>query len=188
MFKSACVGLLCVAKIGMNGPILPNAENVSIPRTKTNLRRKIDLLRPGLSNQLVNKIAAGLKNCTANENLVLSIIKIESDFVVHAKNRRSNDYGLMQVNGYHIKRLGLDAERLLRDVDYNMQQGCLILDWFLLKYPLTEAIGRYNCGTRVGCHKWKHVRRYTEKVFTHYEKLQKVDLNFKGRGNVQNSK
>ena len=137
--------------------------------------RKIDTLNGTLTLLDKTQIARSVRKCGLDENLVLAIIKTESDFVNGAVNRRSKDFGLMQVNEYHIKISRLDRVRLTWDVDYNVMHGCRILGWFLSTYPKrSEAIGRYNCGTRVQCVRLRQVKRYVRRVQYHYKKLKSV--------------
>jgi soluble lytic murein transglycosylase-like protein len=96
--------------------------------------------------------------------LILAIAFVESSYKLGAVNKSSNDYGIMQVNSWHIDRSNLDKQRLLTDMDYSFDQGTKILKWFYDTYPLEEAIKRYNCGTRKNCINWKKVKKYLDKV------------------------
>jgi soluble lytic murein transglycosylase-like protein len=110
-----------------------------------------------------------------NVNLLLAIVKVESDYVVSAYNIASKDYGLMQINQWHVDRSRLDVGKLLTDVEYHLSQGVPILEWFLSKYELEEAVSRYNCGTRVGCIKWRSVVRYRNRVIYYYKLLNSLE-------------
>jgi soluble lytic murein transglycosylase-like protein len=140
---------------------------------------KIKSIAPHVSSTVALQIAkAVLKHAPKQVNLILSIIKAESDFTVGAVNGASNDYGLMQVNAWHIRRSGLDKNRLLTDVDYNIKVGVSILQYFLTRYrTVGEAVSRYNCGTRKKCVEYPGVRRYKNKVLRYKRKL---DKGFKG--------
>jgi len=74
-------------------------------------------------------------------NIVLAIACVESHY----------DYGIMQVNQYHIDHAGVDKQRLLTDMDYSFEQGVKVFKWFYHRYPLDEAFMRYNCGTKPSC-------------------------------------
>lgn len=139
---------------------------------------KISLLAPHVSTSVGLKVAEGLKFCKGLEtNLVLSIIRVESNYKVGAVNSKSSDYGLMQVNNWHVKKKGLSKERLLTDVSYNMQEGCKILSYFVGRYNnIDEAIARYNCGTKASCVDWDGPKDYLKKVLTYKRKLDIIDV------------
>lgn len=137
---------------------------------------KINTLNGALTLQKRVRIANAVRKCGLDQNLVLAIIKTESDFVNGALNKRSKDFGLMQVNDYHVQVSNLDRSRLRWDVEYNVAQGCRILSWFLRTYKIRkEAIARYNCGTRLQCVKLRQVRRYVRRVEFWYSKLKKSE-------------
>lgn len=97
-------------------------------------------------------------------NLILAISFVESSYNVAAKNLRSNDFGIMQVNSWHIKRYKLNKKKLTTDLTYSFFWGTKVFSWFYKKYPLDEAIARYNCGTREKCPSWSSVRQYVKKI------------------------
>jgi soluble lytic murein transglycosylase-like protein len=94
-------------------------------------------------------------------NVFAGMIMVESSYKLDAVNKKSNDFGLCQVNIWHVKKKGLSIERLLTDVDYSVKQGAIIFSWFYKTYPtVKEAVSRFNCGTRKECIQWKKVIRY----------------------------
>lgn len=97
-------------------------------------------------------------------NIVLAIAYVESGYDVSAVNSSSNDYGIMQVNAWHLKRSKLDKQKLLTDMDYSFYHGVRIFKWFYDRYPLEEAIRRYNCGTSKNCINYRRVKNYLTKV------------------------
>lgn len=95
-------------------------------------------------------------------NIILAIAAAESSYMLDAVNGDTNDYGIMQVNlTYHKK---YDKEKLLTDIEYSVDAGTEVFYWFYSRYPLDEAIMRYNCGTRPGCIEKKKVKKYLERV------------------------
>ena len=96
--------------------------------------------------------------------LVSAIANVESSYRLNAVNKGSSDYGIMQVNAWNVRKLKLDKARLLTDLKYSVDAGVSILAWFVKKYPLDEAIMRYNCGTRPSCVRLPQVKRYLRKV------------------------
>jgi len=97
-------------------------------------------------------------------NIILAISYIESSYRLNAVNKNSNDFGIMQVNAYHVRVSKLDKQKLLTDLEYSFYHGVRVFSWFYHRYPLDEAIMRYNCGTRKGCIELTSVKRYLLKV------------------------
>lgn len=97
-------------------------------------------------------------------NVVLAIAFVESSYVLNSVNKASDDYGIMQVNQWHVKKSKLKVYKLLTEYDYSFEHGVRIFSWFYRKYPLDEAIARYNCGTRKSCPTWSKVKKYVDKV------------------------
>ncbi len=129
---------------------------------------QMTLNRPGM--QIIDMVQvyeaarkASIKH-NVPERLILAIAFVESSYRLNAVNRGSNDYGIMQVNIWHVKRSKLSIKRLTTDIDYSFDKGVEILKWFYDTYPLDEAIMRYNCGTRPSCIKWKRVKKYLDKT------------------------
>lgn len=145
-------------------------------QAKVSTEQKIKSLNGTLTLLKRTEIGEAVRKCGLDDNLVLAIIKTESDFINGAENKRSKDFGLMQVNEYHVEHSRLDRSRLLWDVSYNVMHGCRILSWFLKTYrKRSEAIGRYNCGTRKACVRLRKVKRYVRRVQFWYKKLKKID-------------
>ena len=145
------------------------------------LDKKIQSIAPHVKYRNRLKIARAVKGeCVKrynlDANLVLSVIKVESDFRIDAYNKSSMDYGLMQVNHWHVSNRRLSVKKLLRSPRYNLRNGCLILHYFVTRYSFGDAISRYNCGTGKGCVNWKAVKRYRRMVLRNYKMLTKKEL------------
>lgn len=97
-------------------------------------------------------------------NVITAIYMVESSYRLNAVNKRSDDFGIGQVNKWHIKHSKLNQDRLLTDLNYSVEQSILIFKWFYKTYPLEEAIPRYNCGVKKKCITWKSVKRYLRLV------------------------
>ena len=96
--------------------------------------------------------------------LIIAIARVESSYRLGAVNPKSKDYGIMQINEYHVKRGNLNRDKLLGDLEYSFYHGVRVFSWFYKTYPLEEAIMRYNCGTRKGCTGLASVKDYLSKV------------------------
>jgi soluble lytic murein transglycosylase-like protein len=101
-------------------------------------------------------------------NVIASIAFVESSYKLNAVNKASNDYGIMQVNAWNVRVLKLNKARLLSDLEYSLDSGVQILAWFVKRYPLREAIMRYNCGTRPSCIRLSSVKKYLNKVVRYW--------------------
>lgn len=100
-------------------------------------------------------------------NVMLAIARVESSYNVNAFNFVTNDYGLYQINMFNIKAYKFDKDKILSDIDYATMTGFKVFSWFYNRYPLDEAIMRYNCGTRKNCIKLTSVQNYLKKVKKH---------------------
>lgn len=96
--------------------------------------------------------------------ILQAIAFVESSYIVNAVNKSSDDYGIMQINEYNIKAYGFVKFRLLTEMDYSINAGAEVFKWFYDRYPLEEALMRYNCGTLKSCVEWKSVRNYLKKI------------------------
>ncbi len=83
-----------------------------------------------------------------NPSLLKSIAQIESNLNPKAMNKNQNgsiDIGLMQINSFWIKTLGLDSNKLISDPCYNTMIGAKVLKQCIDRYGYTwEAVGCYN--------------------------------------------
>lgn len=144
--------------------------NVSFSISSEHQLGKMQISRnnPALNMNKINKIYAGAveasKAYDIPVNLLLAIASVESNYKLSAVNGATGDFGIMQVNQWHVKNSNLDLDRLLTDYAYSFTQGARVFKWFYDKYPLEEAIARYNCGTKPKCITWSKVRKYVKKV------------------------
>jgi len=80
--------------------------------------------------------------------LLKGIAQVESGMnqkAVNTNRNGSQDLGLMQINSFWIKPLGLDKERLIADACYNTMTGASILKKCIYRYGYTwKAVGCYN--------------------------------------------
>lgn len=114
-----------------------------------------------------------------NPVLLKSIARTESNFNPKAINKNQNgsiDIGLMQINSFWVKSLGLDADRLISNPCYNTMTGAKILKQCIDRHGYTwEAVGCYNATSKP-----KKVR-YSWKIFNNL-KAEGLRLKAEGRG------
>lgn len=82
--------------------------------------------------------------------LFKAILTQESQLKVGAVNRRTQDYGIGQINIRNIHSLKLNKHRLLTDAHYSVEQSAKILSYFHTRYSASGAswFCRYNVGNR----------------------------------------
>ena len=98
-------------------------------------------------------------------NVITAIMRVESSYILSAVNKRSNDYGIMQINNYNIRAYKFDKDKLLTDLDYSIDAGCQVFKWFYRTYKdLDHAIQAYNGGTAKDVHEWKSTKDYLKKI------------------------
>jgi soluble lytic murein transglycosylase-like protein len=139
-----------------------DSENALI--SKMQVRSNNEFISLGQATMIVEAARQASVRYKIPVNILLAIAFVESSYKINAINFGSNDYGIMQVNQWHIDRSGWSKQKLLTDVFYAFDKGAKVFEWFYNKYPLDEAIARYNCGTRVNCPSWSKVKKYVAKV------------------------
>ena len=97
-------------------------------------------------------------------NVITAIFMVESSYRLNAMNRRSDDFGIGQVNKWHIKHSKLNKSRLLYDLNYSVEQSIVVFRWFYNTYPLDRAIMSYNAGTNPKIVNWVSVKQYLNLV------------------------
>jgi hypothetical protein len=135
------------------------------------LSSKIQSKNSGLSSDYVKKLSNTIYRYSEQYGIpyayIQSIFFVESSYNLNAVNSKSKDYGIGQVNMWHIKNKKLSKNRLLNDMDYSVHESVKIMHWFYKTYrdkEPNEWLARYNCGTKPSCIHWSSVKRYIKKV------------------------
>lgn len=165
----------CMSKTSGLVPVYDPLMSIEVPNSMS-VAERIMTISPSTSLMDAFIIGSAVNQCRVSTNLVLSIIKVESDFKINAFNPKSNDYGLMQINSVHVKREKMNIKLLLSNPFYNVKRGCKILSWFVKKYGVETGVARYNCGTRLSCVKFKSVKAYKRKVLGYKKRLDLIRL------------
>lgn len=128
---------------------------VSLSCSPSDIGKFVRELQPsmehGASVRLSNAICDSAKKYGVPPEVLTSVLSVESRFKVRAYNKRTKDYGIAQINQRNIEQLGLEKSRLLKDLEYSVDSGALILSWFFKTYSNVEPekwVCRYNVGTR----------------------------------------
>lgn len=156
----APVALLSQAKVS---PAQAYARSVAgfIQHKNTSLTREQAL-------RLGSAIYTAAVKGNVKPDLVLAIVAVESNFRVNAINKRSHDYGLMQINAWNVRVRGLNKHKLLTDINYNLEVGVTILSEFKRRYAHKEQTWacRFNTGTG------KLVGRLADACTIYYTKIK----------------
>lgn len=116
-------------------------------------------LHPRIKRSQADKIATAVKEvyedgtCTIPWQLVVSIAFHESSFRVNAVNKKTADYGFMQISKANVTRLGLDKRRLMVGYNYSLRAACKIISYNQSTYShkVTYWLGMYRSGNAL----WK---------------------------------
>lgn len=115
--------------------------------------------------RLANKIDQAADKYKVPANVLAAIAMQESSYNMKAINKMSNDYGLFQINEYNIKAYKINKDKLLNDLDYAVDKGAMVFQWFYKRYKkLDRVVKSYNCGTRPICVTWRGPRYYWKRV------------------------
>jgi soluble lytic murein transglycosylase-like protein len=81
-----------------------------------------------------------------NPRLFTAILIQESGLKLDAINKKSNDYGISQINKHTIARYKFNKQKLLTDVHYSISAGVLVLADFKKSYGKRDKFywTRYN--------------------------------------------
>lgn len=118
------------------------------------------------------------KRYQVDKSLLLAIAKTESDFDRHALNVNkdgSEDYGLMQINSWWLKRelkvFGITKTDLKNDYCMNINVGAWVLAQNFFSHGVNwNSVGAYNAGFGKGKQALRD--KYARKVFKHYKKFK----------------
>lgn len=98
------------------------------------------------AQRLATAIQKVAKEMGIKPQRLAAILAQESRYTLNAVNRRSNDYGIAQINHRTIESFGFDKERLLTDLEYSVKAGAIVLADFKRMYGKREKNywSRYN--------------------------------------------
>lgn len=145
---------------------------ISLPALSRTTYEQIRANKPNISSSYARRLAKAFDKLADKykvpANVLAAIAMVESSYMLKAINKRSNDFGIMQINKYNIRAYRFSRNRLLTDLEYSIEAGFIVFKWFYKTYDtLEEAVKRYNGGTARGVTKWRGPRRYWKKVLTY---------------------
>lgn len=123
---------------------------------------------PNMDRLYAKQIAAIVqkygKQYKVSTEAFIAIMMVESTYKLDAFNKSTQDYGIAQISKRNVEELKLSKKKLMSDLDYSIKWGMHVYTWFYIRYPLNQAIRRYNCGTRPKCIYTKKSRKYLKLV------------------------
>lgn len=115
--------------------------------------------------------------------LLQAIAMVESNLNPHALNKNSDgsiDYGLMQINSFHLPELAkfnIRPTDLMANTCLNVITGAWILAANIRQFGYGwQAVGAYNVGTANTPERHALRQKYIRKVFPHYRHLKQKSL------------
>jgi soluble lytic murein transglycosylase-like protein len=97
----------------------------------------------------------------------------------------SRDIGLMQINSIHLqrlKKLGIEEKHLYDDSCLSVMVGASVLAEMMKHFGYSwEAVGAYNAG--IAADRQQLRKRYAQRVWAHYTKLNRHDTPQPGSNN-----
>lgn len=137
MFKQILfIGLLA-------GPALAESQDLNIMLH----RFKASGANIQYEHKIKDAVLKASKRYGLDARTILGIAIVESSLNQWAINTKTHDFGLMQVNQHNIRALKLDRNKLLNNIEYNIDSGARILSYFVRRYGELEGLCRYNVGT-----------------------------------------
>lgn len=104
-------------------------------------------------------------------NIFTAILAQESMFNFRAVNKRTNDYGIGQINIRTLQSLDICKDKLTSSMEYSIEQSANVLAYFYKRYGNSESYwyGRYNIGTvkNISGQKLQNLILYINKVNRH---------------------
>jgi soluble lytic murein transglycosylase-like protein len=135
---------------------------IFIPKTEDRMVTKVS--SPCIHDIIISKS----RKHNIDYKMVLAIFQVESNLDIKAYNKRTKDYGIAQINIRNIKKLNLNAKKLITDPEYSVEEGIKLLNFFKDKYETKlghKWIAKYNCGMRNRCENTKKSKIYIKKVY-----------------------
>lgn len=116
------------------------------------IEAQIRAAAPGLTVDQVTKVAASIRySCRKHKidcEIFTAILAQESRFKTNAYNKKTQDYGIAQINIKTIRVHKWDSKKLTSDVEYSIDKGAEVLAWFHKRYSHEPYwYCRYNNGT-----------------------------------------
>ena len=139
-----------------------------------NTLEKIDKLDVNIDQSFKHECAVIIKEYSdlygIDENIVLSIFKVESNFNPKAVNYDSRDFGIGQINAINMKHHNIDLGKLMNDLRYAIGFTYILLDGLQKVYKKDDE----KWWSRYHSFKGKYRKIYEEKIDVYLDLLKGV--------------
>lgn len=117
------------------------------------IKNKIMENNPNIDRSTARHIASVVYTKTNKygipNDIFVAILAQESMYKLSAKNcnrKRCTDFGISQIHHSTVNRYKFDKNKLLTDLEYSVEAGCIVLKYFMDKYRNKEKnwYSRYN--------------------------------------------
>jgi soluble lytic murein transglycosylase-like protein len=118
------------------------------------------------AREIASIIVKKAKKHRIPKDIFTAILAQESMYKVSAKNctgKNCTDIGISQIHYKTIKRYGFNKKRLLTDLEYSIEAGCIVLKDFMNRYSHKEKnwYSRYNSSNPAARKRYeKSVKRF----------------------------
>lgn len=155
--------------------VMANANEIKVNSVVSKVEKQIAAARGKATKGdrfLATKIVKVSNEYNINPHLYTAILAHESMFRLDAVNAVSHDYGIAQINIKNIRRMQLDLDLILTDLEYSLRAGAQVLSHMRKNFSAHETsyACRYNVGTaKVLSPKLKAVCvQYMSKINSYY--------------------
>lgn len=138
--------LKCIAFVLIFTPIFTSEAQVE----RNPIFEQVVRNHPKIDRQYALRVATAIqkvaKEMGVRPERLAAILAQESRYTLNAVNKKSNDYGIAQINHRTIENFGFDKKKLLTDLEYSIKAGAIVLADFKRMYGKREKNywTRYN--------------------------------------------
>lgn len=142
------------------------APTVTVKEFTAQIKNQIISNKPDIDTKYADRIAVNIYKLSLKHgipsDLYAAILMQESKYDLKAKNNRTKDYGIAQINWRTIKHYKFNKNRLMTDLAYSLEAGAIVLKDFMVRYSNEITWwSRYN-SSKIKCRRnyASRVKRY----------------------------
>ena len=143
-----------------------DAVMLEVQKVTSHVTKNNPDLTPKQARKISSVILRKVDKHKIPKQIFIAILAQESMYKLSAKNCSSGkctDLGISQIHIGTIKRYKFDKKRLLTDLDYSVEAGCIVLKDFMIRYGKKEKnwYSRYNSSNPIARKKYeKSIKRF----------------------------
>lgn len=129
--------------------------------------------------KFINAVYVGQKEFDIDYKIVMSIVSIESNYNIRAKNKKSNDFGLSQQNNKYIKqrystaKKYLDKHKVKSNVKDKYDIALSVMSCYLYLYEIEQSLNTFNfhhyiCAYNTGKRGYYKYRETADKYYNRF--------------------